>query len=162
MVTTIIAIYGAVLSTVSTLLGIWYFSFSGPRLQAEASIFSPISEDAEQRESDWCIELRVWNTGRGEVTVNIDYVVIHYDDDKTNLLLTNRDLDGPDVPIRILGHSGESWTVDLSDIRSMIGHPFVTATLSVVLVVGGKREVDVPVSDGWYRDTKHPFILKPA
>jgi len=45
MATTIIAIYGAVLATLSTLLGAWYYLHSGPRLQAEAIAFYPLDED---------------------------------------------------------------------------------------------------------------------
>jgi hypothetical protein len=154
MVTTIIAIYGAVLSTVSALLGVWYFLRSGPRLQAEAHIFPPVD--------DCSIELRVWNTGRSEITVNIDHIVIRYDKNKINLLMSNRDLNGPEVPTRILDHSGESWTIGMSDIRSVVGEAFTSATFSVVLVVGGKREVNVPVLDGSFRWIKRRFILKPG
>ena len=51
MATTIIAIYGAVLATLSTLLGAWYFLHSGPRLQAEAIAFYPRDEHDDDDDS---------------------------------------------------------------------------------------------------------------
>jgi hypothetical protein len=74
VITTIIAIYGAILSTVSALLGAWYFLRSGPRLQAEAYVFPPVGENWEEFNDNSLIELHVWNAGRGEITVNILYV----------------------------------------------------------------------------------------
>ena len=71
MVTTIIAIYGAVVATVSTLLGAWYFARSGPSLQAQASV-DPVAI-GEEIDREWDdirhILLEVWNAGRAEVTV---------------------------------------------------------------------------------------------
>lgn len=80
MVTTIIAIYGAVVATVSTLLGAWYFLYNGPRLQAEANVYPPVEENDDELDDEWFISLRVWNTGRAEVTVNITSIMIHHDD----------------------------------------------------------------------------------
>lgn len=73
MVTTIIAVYGAVVATASTILGARYFARSGPSLQAEASV-DPVAI-GEERDRDWNdiehILLQVWNAGRAEVTVDI-------------------------------------------------------------------------------------------
>jgi len=76
MVTTIIAIYGAVVATASTALGVWYFLRNGPHLQAEAYILPEADENGYAQDKDTLIVLRVWNSGRGEVTVDIPGVSI--------------------------------------------------------------------------------------
>ena len=153
MVTTIIAIYGAVLSTVSALLGAWYFLRSGPRLQAEA--YLPEWEGLDNKEAR--IMLRVWNVGRGEITVNILDVTQHRGKDEIAIYLSNHELDGPEVPIRLPGHSGEEWSIELQDAIS--SEPPVPTTLSFSLLVGGNRHVDVIVMDGAPRRGKRPLIL---
>jgi|ERR1039457_3253635 hypothetical protein len=175
MVTTIIAVYGAVLATVSTLLGIWYFARSGPRLQAQASVDPvAIGEDIDREWDDVrYILLEVWNAGRAEVTVDITSLMIHLGNNyHIGHPFQNREgarsgydppeLDGPELPIKIPGHSGERWFVGGIDPRSMITEPWTTATLSVMLTVGGRRTVNVPVEDGSYRRIKRKYILKPA
>jgi hypothetical protein len=169
MVTTIIAIYGAVVATVSTLLGVWYFARSGPSLQAEASV-DPVAI-GEEIDRDWdnieCILLQVWNAGRAEVTVDIMALMVHLGNNHQvalpfiNPYYEAPDLDGPELPIRIPGHSGERWLIGGIDPRRSIDRPWTSATLSVKLMVGGRRVVDVPVQDGSYRRIKRRFILKP-
>src|SRR5437867_1911956 len=78
MVTMIIAIYGAVVATASTALGAWYFLYSGPRLQAQAIVYSE-KENGGEWDDDSTILLNVWNTGRAEVTMNIMYIMINHD-----------------------------------------------------------------------------------
>jgi hypothetical protein len=162
MVTTIIAIYGAVLSTVSTVLGAWYFLRSGPRLQAEAIV---VLRSMDKRFEDWGILLRVWNAGRADMTIDLHSFIIHHDIDRWVLFhngsaFKDRDMQiktsGPEVPIRISAHSGESWTIGGFDIQSR-----TSAKLSVMLEVGGKRRVEVPVMDGTLKK-KPRFILKPG
>lgn len=57
MVTTIIAVYGAVVATASTLLGAWYFLRSGPRLLAEAYVFPEADENGHEQDEDTLILL---------------------------------------------------------------------------------------------------------
>jgi hypothetical protein len=121
MVTTIIAIYGAVVATVSTLLGAWYFARSGPSLQAEASV-DPVAI-GEEIDREWddieYILLQVWNAGRADATLDIMALVIStsnnyhlsYPFRGGNLDYVSPDLDGPEPPIRIPGHSGERWLI---------------------------------------------------
>jgi hypothetical protein len=175
MVTTIIAIYGAVVATVSTVLGAWYFLYSGPRLQAEADV-DPGEIDREWDDIRYIL-LQVWNAGRAEVTVDItalminpgnNYYIGYPFDHKRCISGEGRpdyvapELDGPELPIRIPGHSGERWVIRGIDPRRAINEPWTTATLSVILLVGGRRTVDLPVLDNSYRRVKHPFILKPV
>jgi hypothetical protein len=174
MVTTVIAIYGAVVATVSTLLGVWYFARSGPSFQAEASVDpDPIGEEDRGWDDTRYIVFRVWNVGRAEVTVQITGLMISNGNDHWCLPLAGSDfisdkgkvrigIDGPEVPIRIPGHDGEFWIIDGGfDIRSIT--PFTSGKLSVLLIVGGNRDVKVPVMDGTARRTKfkHRYILKP-
>jgi hypothetical protein len=161
MVTTIIAIYGALVATTSTLLGAWYFLYSGPRLQSEATVFPPADEDGNLLTDEWFIVLRVWNTGRTEITVDIKSIVINHDNKVTGLLIGGESWEGPDVPVRIQGHSGESWWIENFDPRYIIGEPFASAKLSVAIEVAGKREIEVHVSDGWDQRHRRPLILKP-
>ena len=158
MVTTVIAIYGAALSTISALLGAWYFLRSGPRLQAEAIV------DSRSREiqfRDWIILLRVWNAGRADITVDLHSLIIDYDIDRWFLSRDDSvfaygeiraDIHDPEVPVRIPGHSGESWQIDRFNFESPR-----SAKLNVVLEAGGKRKVEVPVMDSRYK--KRRFIL---
>jgi len=161
MVTTVIAVYGAVVATASTVLGVWYFLYSGPRLQAEANVYPPTDEDGYLANDEWRIVFRVWNTGRAEITVNITSIAIHHDGQITLLLIGNEDWEGPDVPVRIQGHSGESWWIENFNVEDIVKAPFKSAKLGVSIEVGGKREIDIPVLDGWHRRTKRPFLLKP-
>jgi hypothetical protein len=78
MLTTIIAIYGAVVATVSTLLGAWYFTRSGPSLQANANVDSLGIGQKDEWNDDRCIILRIWNAGRAEVTVQITALMISH------------------------------------------------------------------------------------
>jgi hypothetical protein len=180
MVTTVIAIYGAVVATVSTLLGVWYFVRSGPSLQAEAT--AQRVAIGEETDSDWDnwdnvdhILLEIWNAGRTEITVDMMCLVINLGNEHIILAFDDRycmgvcihdpaffpDLTGPELPIRISGHSGERWLIRGIDPRRAVHKPWATATLSVMLRVGGRRFVDVPVLDGsYYR--KRRYILKPA
>ena len=180
MVTTIIAIYGAVVATVSTLLGAWYFTRSGPRLQAQASV-DPVAI-GERIDKEWDdisnILLEVWNAGRAEVTIDISSLMINPGNnyhivcpfqpcedpspDYDPLLNDPPDLDGPELPVRIPGHSGERWLIGGIDPRPRIDRPWTSATLTVVLEVGGRRIVKVPVEDGTYRKIKRRYILKPV
>jgi hypothetical protein len=175
MFTTIIAIYGAVVATVSTLLGLWYFARSGPKLQAEATVDPvAIGEDINRPWDDIeYILLRVWNTGRAEITVQINHLMFNHGrkhlgfprqgsefiGDKGKLRIG---IDGPEVPIRIPGHSGEYWLIEGGfDTRSAA--PYTPATLSIALEVGGRRIVDVPVLDGFHIGMiKRPYILESA
>jgi hypothetical protein len=164
MVTTIIAIYGAVVATASTALGAWYFLYSGPRLQAEAIVYSE-KENGGEWDDDSTILLNVWNTGRAEITMNIMYIMINHDNDcKTAWPFerTGTHLRGPEVPMRIPGHSGETWKIQGLDLPSMIDEPWTSATLSVLLMVAGSRTVEIPVWEDSYRRTKRRYILKRA
>jgi hypothetical protein len=175
MLTTIIAIYGAVVATASTALGAWYFARSGPRLQAQPSV-DPVAI-GERIDKEWDdisnILLEVWIAGRAEVTVDISSLMInpgnnHHiicpfegcEDASPDYELP--DLDGPELPIRIPGHSGERWLIGGIDPRSRINEQWTSATLTVVLEVGGRRIVKVPVEDGTYRKIKRRYILKPV
>jgi hypothetical protein len=162
MVTTIIAIYGAALSTVSALLGAWYFLRSGPRLQAKASVYF---RSMDRRFEDWGILLQVWNAGRADITIDLDSLIIHHDIDRWVLYrrgsaFKDRDMQikirGSELPIRIPGHEGEYWQIDGLNIQSR-----TPAKLSVMLELGGKRKVEVPVLDGTLKK-KPRFILKPG
>ena len=179
MITTIIAIYGAVVATVSTLLGVWYFARSGPSLQAEATA-EPVGIE-EETDWDWdnfgYIELEIWNAGRAEITAEItclainlsgnDHIIYPFDKGSCMAVCNHGpgyvapDLDGPELPIRIPGHSGERWLISGIDPRRAVDEPWTTATLSVMLRVGGRRFVDVPVLDGSYPRIKRRYILKP-
>jgi hypothetical protein len=174
MVTTIIAVYGAVVATVSTVLGAWYFARSGPSLQAQASVGPEAIGKETNREWNEIeyILLQVWNAGRAEVTVDITYLMVHlgrnyhvgypFEIEGTTPDYDPPDLDGPELPIRIPGHSGERWLIGGIDPRRAIDEPWTSATLSVTLQVGGRRIVDVPVEDGSYRRPKRLYVIKPA
>jgi len=158
MATTIIAIYGAVLATLSTLLGAWYYLHSGPRLQAEAVAFYSLCKDDDD---DWpadesFISLHVWNTGRGEITVRFRCMMFHHGESLTLLPLGCIDYYGPEEPIRIPGHHGEKWNIDHLDIKTPVT---TSGTLTITLEVGGKREKDVRVLDGMMTERRSPFIL---
>jgi hypothetical protein len=60
---------------------------------------------------------------------------------------------GPEVPIRIPGHSGESWRIDGLNMQFPM-----SAKLDVMLEAGGKRTVKVPVWDSILAK-KRRFIL---
>jgi hypothetical protein len=153
VVTTIIAIYGAVLSTVSALLGAWYFLRSGPRLQAEAYVLAWGKLDA-----DALLVLRIWNAGRAEITVNIIDVTEHYQrKESIHIAPLGGSLHGPEVPFRLPGHSGEEWEIELQGVVNL--HPSEPIRLSVSLLVGGNRHVNVPVMTEM---DKRRLILKPA
>ncbi len=170
MVTTIIAIYGAVVATVSTLLGAWYFARSGPGFQAEASVDSVGIGEENKWDDTRCIVLRVWNAGRADVTVRITYLMISDGNRHWGLPLEGSDfiggqgevligIYGPEVPIRIPGHDGEFWIIDGGfDIRSIT--PLTSGTMSFLLIVGGNRDVKVPVMDVTHR-FKRRYILRP-
>lgn len=160
MVTTIIAVYGAVVATASTALGFWYFLYSGPRLQAEASVFPRADDRGYPTDDEWNIVLRVWNTGRAEVTVTITSIMIHNGKSTVALIIGKECWEGPDVPIRIQGHSGESWWIEKFDIRSIMKEEFFSVKLGIALEVAGKREREIPVLDGWQHErTPRPFLL---
>jgi hypothetical protein len=161
MATTIIAIYGAVLATLSTLLGAWYYLHSGPRLQAEAVAFYPLDEDDYD---DWPVDksfimLKVWNTGRADITVHFRCMMLYHGISLTLLPLGCIDYDGPEEPIRILGHSNKKWKIHhLHHLN--IKEPVTTSgTLTIKLEAGGNREIDVPVFDGMMTESRRPFIL---
>lgn len=158
MVTTIIAIYGAVVSTASAALGAWYFLRSGPRLQAEAYLLPPA--DWKQLDDDTLIVVRIWNAGRAEITVNIVDVTAHYQGKESEINYLDGELHGPEVPIRLQGHSGEEWTTELHTVLPL--HPSVPTTLSVSLLVGGNDYVNVPVMDGIRGKKQRPLIIKPV
>lgn len=163
MVTLIIATYGALVATASTVLGACYFLRSGPRLQAEAYIIPEAGEDGHEQDDETLIVLRVWNSGRAEITVDVDAISIHYSNAPvpTYVPLEGSSLlDGPGVPVRMLGHSGESWSLELQAI-AFARRP-VPANLSIALVVGGNNEIRVPVMDGSRRRNSRPLILRPA
>jgi hypothetical protein len=160
MATTIIAIYGAVLATLSTLLGAWYYLHSGPRLQAEAIARYPLDED----DDDWPVDesfivLHVWNTGRTEITVSFLWMTFHHGKSLMSIPRSNIDYDSPEEPTWIPGHSAEVWFIDHLDIKTPVT---TSGTLRIKLEVGGKREIDVPVLDGMIgrkRKRRRPFIL---
>jgi len=162
--TTIIAIYGAVLATLSTLLGAWYYLHSGPRLQAEAIARYPLDEDDgyESAVDEPYIVLHVWNTGRAEITVRFLWMTLHHG---KSLMLFPReciDYDSPEEPTWIPGHSGETWFINHLEIKTPVT---TSGTLTIRLEVGGKREMDVLVLDGMIRPDRkrrRPFILDTA
>jgi hypothetical protein len=158
MVTTIIAVYGAAVATMSTLLGLWYFLHTGPRFQAEASVYPPhdVHDAFDDDEDAWSIALKVWNTGRADFTVNVSSIVVHRDKVSSLLLIDEDSWEGPDVPVRIAGNSGESWWIRNPSIGFMARDSSTPAKLSVALEVGGKREIDIPVWSGW---KKQRFVL---
>ena len=158
MATTIIAIYGAVLATVSTLLGAWYYLHSGPRLQVEAIARYPLNEENDDSLTDEpYIVLYVWNAGRTEITVRLLWMVLHHG--KSLMLFPRKciDYDGPEEPAWIPGHSGERWYINHIDIKTPVT---TSGTLTITLEVGGKREKDVLVLDGTIGGKRRrPFIL---
>jgi hypothetical protein len=69
-------------------------------------------------------------------------------------------IDNPEVPTGILGHDGDFWIIDGGfDIRSIM--PFTSGRLSILLEVGGNRDVKVPVMEFRRGRLKCRFILKP-
>lgn len=166
MATTIIAIYGAVLATLSTLLGAWYYLHSGPRLQAEALARYPLNEENEENDDSLIDEsyivLYVWNAGRHEITVRLLWMTLHHG--KSLMLISRKciDYDSPEEPTWIPGHSGETWYINHLDIKTPVT---TSGTLTITLEVGGKREKDVKVLDGVMTEHKRrhrPFILDTA
>src|ERR1700723_1259460 len=105
MVTTVIAIYSAVVATASVLFGGWVYISGQPRVQARAYL----SRNRDGDSCNWHIALRVWNTGRQSIKLSI-----------MGLTLTERrefvpyrtsglrlDWEGAEVPLMLAGYSGE-------------------------------------------------------
>lgn len=82
----------------------------------------------------------------GPVAITITGVVYHV------TLAQILDLDGV--------HAGELWAIELRSVA--LGPQPVSATLSVTLMVGGNREVNIPLLDGSRRKNSRPLILKAA
>lgn len=168
MVTTVIAIYSAIVATGSVALTGWIHLASGPNLQARAELWPPLSEG-----DIWTIDLQVWNAGRQAIKVDIGYVLLWYELSKYNRLTgtlkrggaaaLNFDWEGPSFPIMMASHSGERWygSCDIFDepdkmsgpdlerfkdaLQSLIAGKLDPRLLKVSLEVGGKRSMEVSV-----------------
>jgi hypothetical protein len=171
MVTTIIAIYGAVVATLSLLLTGWIFVSSGPKVQTEASLYRPSADKPD----GWRIYLHVWNTGRQSIKVDIRGLILaelESPPDKWQLSLRKRKptlgqlghlalkWDGPEFPIMLAAHSGEHWrgispAIANSEFLAFFSDYLGTAIprsdpptkLLILLEVGGRRKIEVPVAD---------------
>ena len=164
MATTIIAIYGAVLATLSTLLGAWYYLHSGPRLQAQAIARYPLDEDDgyESAVHEPYIRLYVWNAGRTGITVSLLWMELHHGKSLMIFSYEGIDYDGPEELAWIPGHSGERWYIRHLEIKTPVT---TSGPLTIRLQVGGKREKVVKVLDGMIRPDRkrrRSFILNTA
>jgi hypothetical protein len=107
---------------------------------------------------------------RADITVDIPGLMISHDDHwilpregsdfvgaKGGVRIV---IDGPEVSTGILGHDGDLRIIDGGfDIRSII--PFTLGRLSILLEVGGNRDVKVPLMEFRRGRLKRRFILKP-
>jgi hypothetical protein len=171
VITTILAIYGAIVATLSLALTGWTFIASGPKVQAEASLERPVTDNPD----GWYISLRVWNTGRQAIKVNFHGLTLREltpSTSKRKLAVGKTasrrgktasiqlDWNGPEVPLMLSAHSGENWfgrspSVENRDILAYFtGHlgkaapdPTRPIKLSILLQIGGKRVTSVPVTD---------------
>jgi hypothetical protein len=115
VITTILAIYGAVVSTVSVLLSVWFFRAAGPRLQAQAFFEFHFLAEGEEDSGDRTLTVKVWNTGRHPIKVDLERILTikHGSGGETGIPM---DWHGPDLPIWIPGHSGEEWRNEVPDL----------------------------------------------
>jgi hypothetical protein len=147
MATTILAIYGAVISTASVLVGAWIFRASGPRLQAQAK-FQPHFLDGQEEDSgDRTLIVKLWNTGRDATKVDLEGLkIMHRNGGSTFIPMYWH---GPELPIWIPGHSGEEWWESVADLAGQLELPFEANKVLVELIEGGnrEREIKIPISE---------------
>jgi hypothetical protein len=144
VITTVLAIYGATVSTLAVGSNVWFFRAAGPKLQAKASLNS--SQIGDQKE--FRLHVKIWNTGRHPIKVDLKEIVI---DTRDSTIGQMREWHGPDLPISIPGQSGEEWWADMSLARPS-GQPLNIMEMRVRIVKAGGRErtVRVPKSE-WLR-----------
>lgn len=160
MVTTILAIYGALVATASLAVTGWTFVASGPRLQATAHVWPPlVDEGADDWGHDWTVYLDVWNTGRGEIKLDVEGGLVLAE--QGSHTFDPVDWHGPDLPMRLPGHSGEHWIGTGFDLRALLQGPPESAELTLTLEVGGKREMVLHLS-GWQRWINEPWVVRDA
>jgi hypothetical protein len=167
VITTILAVYGAIVATGTLLYSIRVFNYSGPKVQAEAYLHYPPKDDP----NNWHIFLRVWNKGRQAIKVTDNGLTILERSlshekwipppGKTGSL--QLEWDGPEFPIMLEGHSGERWfgrapatgePESLALFTDYLGmpepDPHRQFELWVILEIGGKQMLIVPVGDARY------------
>ena len=160
MITTALAIYGAVVSTTSVLLSIWFFKAAGPRLQAQATFEPPvlIEDETEENESeDRTLILKVWNTGRHPVKVDLGGLTVRHGSGSETY--TPMNWQGPDLPIWITGHSGEEWWETVTNLRGLVVGSIEKNEMSIDLVEAGNRERKVKISLSNWKAALDPVII---
>ncbi len=160
MVTTILAIYGAAVSTTSVFLSIWFFKAAGPRLQAQATFEPPVlfQDESEENETrDRTLMLKVWNAGRHPVKVDLGGLTVRHGSSSETYIPMN--WQGPDLPIWIPGHSGEEWWETVSNLHGLVVGSIETNEMSIELIEAGNREREVKIPLSNWRTALDPVII---
>lgn len=159
MITTVLAIYGAAVSTTSVFLSIWFFKAAGPRLQAQAAFEPPVLFQDESEENETrgrTLILKVWNTGRHPVKVELGGLTVRHGSNRETYI--NMNWQGPNLPIWIPGHSGEEWWETVTNLRGVVVE-FETNEMSIELVEAGNREREVKIPLSNWQTALDPVII---
>jgi hypothetical protein len=154
--TTVIAIYGAIVATFAVLVTVWQFYVSGPRLRAEANLREHFLSEGEEDSGNRVLILKVWNTGRNPIKVDFDGLTIRSPSGiETYVPL---ELIGPALPIWIPGNSGEEWWDEMQIIDSL-EQPIEANEVWVELKEAGHRIRKVKVPQSQLRRIMDPIVL---
>jgi hypothetical protein len=159
MITTILAIYGAVVSTTAVLLSVWVFRASGPRLQAQATFQPHFRLQGEKDTGDRSLTVKVWNTGRHPIKVELDGGLTIRHRKSGHQAFIPMYWHGPDLPIWIPGQSGEEWWEEVPDLPGQLEEPNESNELLVELTEGGNRRREVKVSPSELRATLEDSVI---
>jgi hypothetical protein len=143
-----LAAYAAVVSTASFILAFFAYRAGGPKVTAQAHI--PVTD------GDYGgLHLSIANSGRSEVTINIEGLVALYgtllgpEIDKKlggpRPKLFRLKFTGPDLPYRLSGHDIVTWESDLENVTYNFGRNIRPSDKPVVMVRIGSRRRRVPI-----------------
>jgi hypothetical protein len=151
VLTAVVAVYGAVVATLSLALTGWIFMSSGPKVQAEASLARPSITPTGR----WHVYLQVWNTGRQDIKIEFRPLILDHHTGRVYALRLN--WEGPEVPMMLPAHSGDHWfgrapdsgndeiLAVYNDYLGVDSPPAQPPKLRVLIQVGGRRVISVPV-----------------
>ena len=154
--TTIIAIYAAVVATFAVLVTVWQFHANGPRLRAEASLREHFLSEGEKDSGNRVLILKVWNTGRNPIKVDFDGLTIRNPSGAETYIPL--ELVGPALPIRIPGNSGEEWWDEMQVIDNL-EQPIEANEVWVELKEAGHKIRKVKVPQSQLRRIIDPIVL---
>jgi hypothetical protein len=138
MLTTIIAIYGAILATASVAVNGWIFIASGPNLQIEAELSPYLNEDDSN--TVWHLYVQVSNTGRFQGKVGVPDLYGYCGQSK--ILMLDPGWTGPSSPVVIAGGSDEEWDTELKAIKL---EELDIDSLELCIKVAGNDSVYLPL-----------------